>query len=321
MRSTFSPGFVTVLFYVFVIVVSVILWITWTRWAGGDWAAQIATIIWIIAIMVMVGFGQKVRLWEQRRRQAKRDESAKFVSAGSPSPGERYVLFLRPFSSTANVRIFLKRVVTTRALPGIGVKPPPTTTWGDLETIIAEAIESIARLVALGKPGEHVGAGRIAVDDSAWKDEFRQLTENAQGILIIPSMHEGTKWELTQLLAETRLLEKTIFVMPPSTYPSSVRETRYDDLRLLSKRPDIYDSSDALMCMSAFGIPIPAFKDGFLLRIGAGRAIVADTVLWVPRRSLMRSLLNWYLGQEVLELSKAHLRNAISKLLAPAPSK
>jgi uncharacterized membrane protein YgcG len=84
----------------------------------------------------------------------------------------------------------------------------------DLETAIAYNLDRMLPVVALGKPGEAFGAGRILTTDQHWKEEILQLIENAKLIMIIPSHHEGTLWEIGRL-REGTYFDKTIFVMPP----------------------------------------------------------------------------------------------------------
>jgi hypothetical protein len=49
-----------------------------------------------------------------------------------------------------------------------------------------------APLVALGKPGEAIGAGRIFTDDATWQADIATLMRRAKGILIVPSDRDGT---------------------------------------------------------------------------------------------------------------------------------
>ena len=84
----------------------------------------------------------------------------------------------------------------------------------DLETILAYSIAPTLPVIALGQPGEHLGAGRIQTSDEHWQEEIIRLFENAKLIIIIPSHREGTLWEINNL-KQRNYLQKTVFIMPP----------------------------------------------------------------------------------------------------------
>ena len=84
----------------------------------------------------------------------------------------------------------------------------------DLETMLAYSIAPALPLVALGKPGEQLGAGRIQTTNEHWKEEILRLMQSARLILIIPSHRAGTLWEIATL-RNGGFFDKTIFIMPP----------------------------------------------------------------------------------------------------------
>jgi hypothetical protein len=71
-------------------------------------------------------------------------------------------------------------------------------------------------IIALGRPGEHVGAGRIETSDATWKADITRMIEASEMALCVPSATEGTLWEL-DFLVKRDLLDKTVFIMPPAT--------------------------------------------------------------------------------------------------------
>ena len=100
--------------------------------------------------------------------------------------------------------VYLRPFVTTNRVP-LGRM--------DLETLLAYSFAPLLPFVALGRPGEHVGAGRIQTTDDHWQDKIAAMLERSALILCIPTARPGTMWELGQL--RTRgLLTKTIFIMP-----------------------------------------------------------------------------------------------------------
>jgi Ankyrin repeats (3 copies)/Ankyrin repeat len=101
--------------------------------------------------------------------------------------------------------LYLRAFMTTDKLHLQGI---------DLETIVAYSIAPSLPLLALGKPGEHIGAGRIRTSDEGWQEEILRLMEAARLILIIPSHRTGTLWEI-DTLRTLGYFKKTIFIMPP----------------------------------------------------------------------------------------------------------
>jgi hypothetical protein len=84
----------------------------------------------------------------------------------------------------------------------------------DLEAILAEAVESLAPLVALGRPGEQIGAGRISCQDDKWRGILELLANNAEHICVLPTDSPGTRWEMEHIRGQG-LLAKCFFLMPP----------------------------------------------------------------------------------------------------------
>jgi len=86
----------------------------------------------------------------------------------------------------------------------------------DLESLLSDAFSPDTPLIGLGEPGEAIGAGRVKSSETEWREDVEAFASAAEIILVIPSAHEGTKWEINYL-KERGLLAKCIFVMPPFT--------------------------------------------------------------------------------------------------------
>ena len=89
-------------------------------------------------------------------------------------------------------------------------------TFGDFETELADAVESQAQLVALGKPGEQIGAGRIESADDDWQAKFKELATRAVAIFLLPSLQPGTRAEIDAILSTDEWLAGTMFFVPPN---------------------------------------------------------------------------------------------------------
>ncbi|MCA8900900.1 MAG: ankyrin repeat domain-containing protein [Hyphomonas sp.] len=95
------------------------------------------------------------------------------------------------------------------------IDPQDAVAGQSLETMMVDALRSYAPVLALGSEEQGLGAGRIRSTDSDWRDEVRQLLEQARAVIMIPHHSKGVRWEM-QELRSTGLLSRTILVMPPS---------------------------------------------------------------------------------------------------------
>lgn len=153
----------------------------------------------ILAIML--------RGWEANRQQGVRDtDAASLLERIGRGDVPRYSLYLRTFAVTGKLQTGRRAYET--------VSPHYVGPDLDFETLLGETVESDAPLVALGRPGEHVGAGRIVTDDATWKADILRLAEQAVTIFVIPSGRPGTAWEIDTIV-RNGLWEKAVFLMPP----------------------------------------------------------------------------------------------------------
>jgi hypothetical protein len=81
-------------------------------------------------------------------------------------------------------------------------------------------------VLALGTPGEQVGAGRIASTDETWQRGIWELATGARALLVLPATSAGTHWEIDRILHDSGLLRKASFLVPPEEsllgYPGSM---------------------------------------------------------------------------------------------------
>lgn len=165
-----------------------------------------------LMLIVVFGFvGLLVRAAETGAVQRARDrKAAEIMEAVLAHAGPRYLLYLRPFFLTR--RMNLKN-------PKHGSFPTMVTYYSegkklDFETMLERAARKLGPLLALGQPGEMIGAGRLAVDDEHWKARFEALALSADCIFVIPSNTTGCTWEIAWL-REHAFLSKVVFIMPP----------------------------------------------------------------------------------------------------------
>lgn len=145
----------------------------------------------------------------QRRRDARADAVVRALLDGAAPPP--FALYLRPFSVTGRLAVVNRRWRGLPFLPGYFAHEAEL----EFERLLAAALAPALPLVALGRPGEAIGAGRIAVEDAEWKAVFQRLIEAARWIVMIPCDQGETRWEVEQLVVQGRL-GKTVFIMPPA---------------------------------------------------------------------------------------------------------
>jgi hypothetical protein len=164
---------------------------------------------------------KSVRRWEQARVQWRRDRRAERTLAaiknGAPAPYGAYSIWLRPFTSTGRCWVIARSGKAGKRTDSVRLTGYRIVVT-DLETLLATVMEPIAPVIALGKSGEQVGAGRVAVPDDRWQEAFALLARSAHAIFLLPSTRDGTHWELDFLLREPTLLDRTVFLVPPEFF-------------------------------------------------------------------------------------------------------
>jgi hypothetical protein len=143
-------------------------------------------------------------------------------------------LYLRPFAST-------RAFTYVRSLSKFDTAEYNFRSRKDFEKLLAEAIEGIVPLAALGLPGEHSGAGRIKTEDDVWKATADKLIEQCIPIFVIPHTTEGTFWEIERL-KQRGAFRKTIFAMPRGIRSADwTKSTDYYKARLGVTLPAYYN--------------------------------------------------------------------------------
>ncbi len=166
-----------------------------------------------VLVMSFVGFGV-LGAWltslHRKSVQKRRDKAARLL-ADRILAGEDmnpFFLYLRPFVLTGKIVQPNPRKSYVPLVPGF-FEPRRL----DLEIILSDAMATIAPIVALGRPGEHFGSGRLSAAENDWREVVKRLTEKAATIVVVPSYHPGTLWEV-DLIKQSASLRKCLFVMP-----------------------------------------------------------------------------------------------------------
>ena len=263
------------------------LWL-WTEQmlaASGGWKRDVAA--GAACVLLCIVLRQVLRKLRQAESDALAQKILHDVHDGKP-PSKPYFLYLRAFETTKR----LKAPLFLLDLSTMGL----SRLWtGELESFISAALRRKGPLIALGHPGENVGAGRVITSDEAWMDDIAKLAASATGILLIPSHRPGTVWEIEHL-RQTGLLSRTIFVMPPESRRFNWRS----------------HWSQARRATGALGAVLPEYEElGMVFTLSPTDAIrgvepFSLTIMWSLRKSIWKLL--WQ--REVLTNVDAAIRKA-----------
>jgi hypothetical protein len=221
--------------------------------------------------------------------QARRDEAAiKLFNAVRSGDEQKFAVFLRPFHTTDDLQQIKPKMEPVQELDPTSwdpTAPPGTVTVRmrttlqprihayPLEDTIVEAFRDTMPVVALGKPGETHGVGRILVDDENWQSAASELMPRALLLICVPSSRPESQWELNQII-RTHYLTKTVFIMPPSNW----KQLRGDW--------DLVEQQ-----LSANGIAIPKYDpEGLLFSFDAKGQCITETLRLDSSEELQKAI-------------------------------
>ena len=164
----------------------------------------------IVITKIIARIGWMIALFLKKRNQKKRDKRAiKIMRDVEAGKKHTYSLYLRGFHTTGVTPLPIE--------PAGGILWKNPDPYLDFEALLAESVEYSAPLIALGKPGEQIGAGRVQCDEKSWQEKLMLLARRAMFIFVLPSESAGTRWEIEWIL-KNQLTEKSILLMPYEYY-------------------------------------------------------------------------------------------------------
>jgi hypothetical protein len=196
--------------------IAALIAIAWllTRGSFAEWQTLAAVTAAILAGAAGVTlFSTLAELYGQRRRDAR--AAAIFAALQSGGDAPPFTLYLRPFVSTGAFRDV--------GAPIGGGAAGMIGTSIELEAQIERAVRPLGPLICLGKPLEHIGAGRILVDEDNWKQAVRLLMTKARLVIMLPSSRLGTLEEIEMIL-DSDIIKRTVVIDPPNI----ARSKNYD---------------------------------------------------------------------------------------------
>jgi hypothetical protein len=175
-----------------------------------------------------------------------------------------YYLYLRPFSLTNKLKLTRPHARPVQD----NLKPEPVRT---LEAILERALRARGiPLLALGRPGEAIGAGRVKTTDEDWQRIFESLAKAATGFMVVPSLTSGTWWEIDWLV-HNKLIRKTVFICPESVTQVEAKLIAVEYRKLGLRFPE--DGIGSILKLSENGDVIARFSVNILLTPNAGQLI------------------------------------------------
>ena len=262
---------------------SAILLLKLTSVLGGRFMVALLAVIFLISSQWMRG---KVIHLRQQEYDCTGERVLHDLRANPLAKVPDFYLYLRAFETTGKLRVPLYLRVRRKC---VWVYQRLVT--DDLESYTSLSVRSVAPLIALGRPGESIGAGRILTDDERWQADIVTLMKRSKGILLVPSDRQGTVWEMDTLKREG-LFDKVVFIMPPHTtggYDTSVR----------------WEAARA--AMAVHGLEAPEHQDrGMLFRLGSdGKLLSAEPLLLSSPRKIRKAFKRLFKNQRKKGLYKA----------------
>lgn len=148
----------------------------------------------------------------RKKRQIKRDiKAVLLLDRLQQGYEEPFSLYLRSFSQEEKLKRrkgFWWYILIEGDIFGIDRET--------LDLMISSEVRDSYPMIALGRPGEKLGAGRLPSTDTDWQALILLLMERAKVIFMVPSISKGVIWEMEIL--SRHYYEKTIYIMPPPKY-------------------------------------------------------------------------------------------------------
>ena len=147
---------------------------------AGPWF-PLYTVCWSLLLIQALIF---LRKGAQKAAQKRRDHVALALFNDAMSGNlEKFALYLRPFYITG--KIYVKKIMIRPAIISSGewsglVSVSAAPRRYGLEESLISGFKRIMPILALGKPGEAQGVGRILTDENSWKAAISELLRHSR---------------------------------------------------------------------------------------------------------------------------------------------
>jgi hypothetical protein len=225
----------------------------------------------LVIALLIAALGAVIHFYEVRSLQRGRDRNGlAILQAVLGEDAPHYFLYLRPFFLTRRMDL---------ANANHGTLPTMVRFYSegkreDLETMLERAVRKSGPLIALGQPGEMIGAGRLAVAEEEWKSRFEVLARKAACIFIVPSERTGTRSEI-EWLRDNGYLSKAVFIMPPKL-TEKIEWRRGKLSRIRVDMESLWKRAAARLAQDAIHLPLYS-KSGLLFKLDEAGGIRATS--------------------------------------------
>jgi len=180
-----------------------------------------------------------------------------------------FSIYLRPFYITN--KVYEQGVVVPLLSPTAYLRDPSYR----LEIQLVKALRPVGPVIALGRPGEAIGVGRVLTSEQTWKPVVAKLMGEARYIICVPSGRPGTLWELGEIF-NRGFQPKAIFVMPPASRVGLFRKPVGIEA----------DWAELVTAMRPSGVYFPSYnpKGSLFIFDSSSRIKSADFALSSPRK-------------------------------------
>jgi hypothetical protein len=266
-------------------------WAPWHGWLLGLVAFQLT---YSAFSSLLEGLTTSAASHKQRDRDKQANELVFRIAHSNHSSQQqlRVILYLRPFGITGEFRpnpIHITDTAEQRSdisilkdmqgnvvgyesklfSLGIGVREKPSLleASADFEMLVESALRQAGSFVALGRPGEALGAGRAFTTEEEWQELAARLMDAATLCVLVPSANDGTAWEVRYMVSRG-YLSKCCVLMPPS-FGSRNFNSEWD--RAVGCFADVF--------------PLPAYDPrGRVIRFIAAQGDSAPEIDWIPQQ-------------------------------------
>jgi len=179
----------------------------------NGWISYVPGFTGMVTFMLLAGACRNFTgLDIQKTRDKLAAQIYKEIAKGSNKDKfSKFVLYLRPFTITGEMK-------TTNAnhpqgfAAGAMMPSAYEAEKIEFEERLANAVSDKCLLVALGSPGEAIGAARLPTSESKWQDDVLKLMFHAEHIFIAPGNQPGTIWEIQSIIQKKYLPKSTFFI-------------------------------------------------------------------------------------------------------------
>lgn len=171
-----------------------------------EWS-DLPVLLLVVVVFSSLGWGGwLISRGSQKRQHKLRDQRAEAILYELKAEREcAYCVYLRGFKAEGKILALMTR--NDFELRG---NPEP---FQNMEVLVAQAMEPIAPLIALGHRGEQMGAGRVETAEEEWEHDFHLLAAHAKFLFLLPGETSGVVQEI-KWIRDQKIWGRLLLLMP-----------------------------------------------------------------------------------------------------------